>query len=130
MSTLWTPEGERPIARASSASAEPVGEPLEELTEEELAERMEALRDQLAQTPVAHIIAQNAYQLFEIAALHLSLVPPQLDEAKLAIDAFGLLVDGLGDKLGENSTTLKDGLAQLRMAFVQVSQGGSPGDEH
>ena len=81
MSSLWTPDGEKPVERA--------GEPApEELTEEELAERLEALREQLAQTPVDQVIAQSAYQFFEIGALHLSVIPPQLDQAKLAIDAF------------------------------------------
>jgi hypothetical protein len=116
---LWTPDGEKPVERASEPARE-------ELTEEEIAERMEALREQLASTPVAQIVAQSAYQFFEIAALHLSLLPPQLDEAKLAIDAFGLLVEGLEGRLGPDGDTLKDGLAQLRMAFVQLSQAGAP----
>jgi hypothetical protein len=116
---LWTPEGERPVGR----TAEPVAEaPVEELTEQELAERMEALRDQLAQTPVDQIIAQTAYQFFEIGALHLSVIPPQLDQAKLAIDALGALVDGLGERLGESAPTLREGLTNIRMAFVQVSK--------
>ena len=122
MSGLWTPDGDVPVERGS---AEPVGGP-DNLTEEELAERMDALRDQIANTPVEGIISQSAYQFFEIAALHLSLVPPQLDQAKLSIDAFGLLVEGLGDRLGPDSETLRDGLTQLRLAYVQVSQAGTP----
>ena len=117
MSSLWTPEGEKPVERGP----EP---PETELTEEELAERMDALRQQIAQTPVEQIVAQSAYQFFEIAALHLSVIPPQLDQAKLAIDAFGLLVEGLEGRLGPDGDTLKDGLTQLRLAFVQVSQSG------
>lgn len=100
----------------------------EELTEEELAERLEALREQLAQTPVDQVIAQSAYQFFEIGALHLSVIPPQLDQAKLAIDALGLLVDGLGDRLGPNAATLLEGLTNIRMAFVQVSQAAVAAD--
>jgi hypothetical protein len=114
MSSLWTPEGEKPVSRDEPAA--------EELTEEEIAERMDALREQLASTPVEQIVAQTAYQFFEIAALHLSVIPPQLDQAKLAIDAFGLLVEGLEGRLGADGQTLKDGLTQLRLAFVQVSQ--------
>lgn len=112
MSSLWTPDGEKPVTAAP-----------EELTEQELAERMAALRDQIAHTPVAQIVAQSAYQFFEIGALHLSLVPPQLHEAKLAIDALALLVDGLADRLDDNAATLKEGLHQIRMAFVEVSKG-------
>ena len=126
MSSLWTPEGEKPVGRASEAAAE---EPLEELTEEQIAERMDELREQLAKTPVGEIVAQSAYQFFEIGALHLSLLPPQLDQAKLAIDALGLLVDGLGDRLGPNAETLKDGLTQIRLAFVQVSKAATSAQE-
>ncbi len=119
MSSLWTPDGEKPVDRPAAPLEDPA-----ELTEEELAERMDALRQQIAQTPVEQIVAQAAYQFFEIAALHLSVVPPQLDQAKLAIDAFGLIVEGLAGRLGADGDTLKDGLTQLRLAFVQVSQPG------
>ena len=126
MSSLWTPEGERPVERPAER---PVEKPVEELTEEEIAERMDALREQLAQTPVDQIVAQSAYQFFEIGALHLSLVPPQLEQAKLAIDALGLLVEGMGDRLGPNAATLKEGLTQIRLAYVQVSQTAAASNE-
>ena len=122
MSSLWTPEGEKPVGQAAE-------EPLEELTEDQVAERMEALREQLAKTPVGEIVAQAAYQFFEIGALHLSLLPPQLDQAKLAIDALGLLVDGLGPQLGPNAETLKEGLTQIRLAYVQVSKTATAAPE-
>ncbi len=124
MSTLWTPGGEKPVSQQPDGPTEPV----EELTDEEIAERMDALREQIANTPVSQVVSQSAYQFFEIAALHLSAVPPQLDQAKLAIDAFGLLVEGLEGRLGPDGDTLKEGLAQLRMAFVQISQGPLPPD--
>jgi hypothetical protein len=115
---LWTPDGEKPVAAAP-----------EELTEEELAQRLEALREQLAQTPVADIVAQSAYQFFEVGALHLSVIPPQLDEAKLAIDSLGLLVEGLGERLGAAAPTLREGLTNIRLAFVQVTQGVAAAEE-
>ena len=62
---------------------------------------MAELREQLARTPAEVVIANHAFGLFELAALHLSLQPPQLDQARLAIDALAALVDGLGDRLGE-----------------------------
>jgi hypothetical protein len=129
MSSLWTPEGEKPVGRAAEPASGTPSEPTEELTEEELAERMDALREHLAQTPVADIVAQSAYQFFEIGALHLSFTPPQLDQAKLAIDALGSLVEGLGERLGQNANVLREGLQQIRMAYVQVSQGGTLGED-
>ena len=47
---------------------------------------------------------------------------PNLEEARLAIDALGALVEGLENRLGEHEATLKDALHQIRMAFVQVSR--------
>lgn len=141
MSTLWTPGGERPIRREppSSSSSEappgragdqppsgPAGRPEEEaLSEEELAARLEELREQLSRTPAAVVVANHAYQLFELAALHLSLETPQLEEARLAIDALAALVDGLGARLGEAEPQLREGLAQIRLAFVTIQRESS-----
>ena len=150
MSTLWTPSGERPIPRKPDpgAGGTPGGapgggpsggggrgagegpgagaEPSEEQVRAELAE----LQAQLARTPAAVVVANHAFGLFELAALHLSLQPPQLDEARLAIDALGLVVEGLGDRLGSHAKELETGLSQLRMAYVQISgaaQGSGAG---
>src|SRR6516165_6537689 len=132
MSTLWTPSGERPIRRDPPAppTAPPGsqgpggggGDPgaPQDLSEEELRAQMDELRDQLAKTPAEVVVANHAFGLFELAALHLSLQPPQLDQARLAIDALAALVDGLGSRLGDASPQLSDGLSQLRMAFVQI----------
>jgi hypothetical protein len=127
MSSLWTPGGERPVEREPSqpASAPPVDADDEQLTDEEMAARMVALRDQLARTPAAAVVANHAYGLFELAALHLSLDPPQLEEAQVAIDALGAIVTGLAGRLGEAEHHLQDGLAQLRLAFVQL-KGSAP----
>ena len=113
MGSLWTPGG------TGGGDGDAVG-PAEEPTEEELAEHMAELREQLAQTPVADVVANHCYGLFALAALHLSLAPPQLGEAQLAIDALGALVEGLSGRLGEHDANLKAGLAQLRLAFVQI----------
>ena len=124
---MWTPGGERPVGREPSAPAEPV-EPPEtgELTEAELAEQMDALRQQLAETPAEVVVANHAFGLFELAALHLSLQPPQLDQARVAIDALAALVEGMAGRLGDAEAQLADGLAQLRMAFVQI-RAAKPG---
>jgi hypothetical protein len=132
MSSIWTPGGERPVGRPEpepapgpAAGAPPPGA---ELSDEELAARMHELQQQLADTPVELVIANHCYGLFELAALHLSLQPPQLPQAQTAIDALGLLVEGLAGRLGEPESQLKDGLAQLRMAFVQI-RSANEGDE-
>lgn len=87
---------------------------------------MAELRQRLADTPAEVVVANHAYGLFELAALHLSLQPPKLDQARLAIDALGTLVEGLGARLGDAAPGLSDGLAQLRLAFVQLQAAGRP----
>jgi hypothetical protein len=79
------------------------------------------LQARLARTPAEVVIANHAFGLFELAGLHLSLDPPQLDQARLAIDAYAALVEGMGDRLGPQAKDLSAGLSQLRMAFVQIS---------
>jgi hypothetical protein len=66
-------------------------------------------------------VANHCYGLFELAAVYLSQQPPLLAQAQLAIDALGCLVDGLGDRLGEAQSPLTDALAQIRLAFVELS---------
>lgn len=114
MSSIWTPEGERPVGR------QPSGPPPGDVGDEPTPADLDALRAQLAETPVASIVANHCVQLYELAALHLSLQPPRLDEAAVAIDALGALVEGLAGRLGEDDATLHDALAQLRIAYVQI----------
>lgn len=83
---------------------------------------MEELRRQLAETPAEAVVANHCYGLFELAAVYLSQTPPLLDQAQLAIDALGCLVDGLGERLGDTDGTLKDALAQIRLAFVELTR--------
>jgi hypothetical protein len=93
-----------------------------------MRQQMAELRNQLAATPAEVVVANHAYGLFELAALHLSVQPPQLPQARLAIDALACLVEGLGERLGEPAGELNNGLAQLRMAFVQLQAAAAGGD--
>jgi hypothetical protein len=47
---------------------------------------------------------------------------PDLEQAALAIDAMAGIVDGLGDRLGNSAEPLREALAQLRLAYVQVRE--------
>jgi hypothetical protein len=89
---------------------------------------MEQMRQQLIDAPAEVVVANHCFGLFELAALHMSNQPPQLSKAKLAIDALGALLDGLAGRLGEAESQLRDGLASLRLAYVQL-QAGNPGGE-
>ncbi len=78
------------------------------------------MRAELAAAPVEVVVANHCYGLFELAAVYLSQQPPLVDQARLAIDALGCLVDGLEGRLGEGEGTLKEGLTNLRLAYVQI----------
>jgi len=100
-----------------------------ELDEAELAEQVAAMRAELAASPVEVVVANHAYGLFELAAVYLSQQPPLLSQARVAIDALGSLVSGLEGRLGEAEEPLKDGLSQLRLAFVQIDGAQRAGAE-
>jgi hypothetical protein len=141
MSSLWTPGGEHPVdrkdsgneqqepRRATSARPQPGRGPSEEFAaseedETQMAARLDELRRQLVSTPVEVVVANHAYGMFELAAIHLSEKPPRLDAARLAIDAMASLVDGLEGRLGEPEVSLRDALAQIRLAYVQIGGAG------
>jgi hypothetical protein len=84
------------------------------------AQALEDLRGQLQDADPAVVIANHCYGLFELAAVYLSSVPPKLEEAQLAIDALASIVDGLGERLAPAHQELSDGLASLRLAYVQL----------
>ncbi|MEA3078051.1 MAG: hypothetical protein QOF60_2959 [Actinomycetota bacterium] len=107
MSSIWTPGGERPVEHDLPPEVPPEAE-------------VEELQRELAATPAGEVVANHCFGLFELAALHLSLRPPQLAEASVAIDALAALTDGLPGRLGQHEAQLKEGLASLRLAFVQI----------
>ena len=135
--SLWTPGGEHPVDRggaggAGSAPAPEAGPadagaprltPDQEAEAQQIAAEMQQVRDQLASVPAAVVVANHAMGCYELAAIHLSAQPPRLDEARVAVDAFAALVESLKGRLGPDEDTLQDALAQIRLAFVQISGG-------
>lgn len=81
---------------------------------------LEAARARLAQVPVEVVVVNHVMGLYELAAIHLSATPPDLSSAALAIDAVACVVEGLGERLGDDAPTLRDALANIRLAFVQI----------
>src|ERR1700729_4045966 len=133
MSSLWTPAGEHFPKKegndADSPPSNPKGDtdvagtsPEAPLTEEQAAAQAEvdAMRAQLAHTPAEVVVANHCYGLFELAAIYLSQNPPQLFQARLAIDGLGALAEGLRGRLGEAEPALLESLSQLRLAFVSL----------
>lgn len=162
MSSLWTPDGERPIPRPSpttpsqertgptarhdqpsapapgrgDAGQSPHGAGIQDGSEDvddvAMAAELDDVRRAILSSPPEAVIANHCYGLFELAAMHLSQQPPSLEAARLAIDGLAALTEGLSGRLGPDEETLREGLAQLRLAWVQVgaahSAAGAAGD--
>ena len=92
--------------------------------------QMADTRQRMVETPAAVLVANHAMGLYELAAIHLSAESPKVSEAKLAIDALAGILDSVGDQLSDDGKTLRDALAQIQLAYVQVkaaSEEGEPG---
>jgi hypothetical protein len=118
--SLWTPSGEHPVGEPTSQGPGPSPGPAPDDQGASPAD-VEELRRKLADSPPEVVVANHCYGLFELAAVYLSQSPPLLPAAQLAIDALGCLVDGLGERLGEVRGSLQEALAQIRLAFVELS---------
>jgi len=96
-------------------------------TIEEAQMAMAEARARLAEVPAEVVVTNHVMGLYELAAIHLSASPPDLEQSALAIDAVACLVDGLGDRLGDETPTMRDALNNIRLAFVQIkgAAGGS-----
>ena len=127
--SLWTPGGEhRPDPEP--AADDLAGPAPEDLSPEERAQleamqaEMAEVRKQLLGAPASVVVGNHAMGLYELAAIHLTAEVPQLAEASLAIDALAALVEGLPGRLGEAEPTLREALAQLRAAYLEVRGRG------
>ena len=85
---------------------------------------LEEARARLTAVPAEVIVTNHAFGLYELAAIHLHSPEPDLDSARLAIDALAHLVDGLGARLGAEHATLGEALSTLRMVYVSVASTG------
>ena len=106
-------------ARLESLSPEEQERAMAQLRQ--MAQEMADVQRQMAEAPAAVVIANHAMGIYELATIHLRQQPPNLAEAKVAIDAFGALLESLQGRLGADEPTLTQALDQLRMAFVQLS---------
>ena len=136
--SLWTPGGEHDVPDDRSGGAGPdqfadfgdigdIGDiDPDQLRDEQRAQleamagEMAQVRAQLLSVPASTVVANHVMGLYELAAIHLSNQTPNLDEGRVAIDAMAGVVDALEGRLGENEPVLRDALAQLRLAFVQL----------
>jgi hypothetical protein len=77
-------------------------------------------RERLAEVPAEVVVTNHVVGFYELAAIHLSANPPRLADAALAIDAMACVVEGLGERLGNEAPVMADALSNIRIAFVQI----------
>lgn len=130
------PGGGRPhfasvvVGRVAHVTDETSGPPAHDMGDTDLESAERALADaraRLLDVPAEVVVTNHVMGLYELGAIHLAADPPDLVSAALAIDAVAALVEGLGDRLGDDAATMRDALVNIRMAFVQIkSQTGQP----
>ncbi|HEY6531082.1 MAG TPA: hypothetical protein VIY72_02175 [Acidimicrobiales bacterium] len=103
--------------------------PDERAQAEAMIAQMAEVQRQILSAPAAQFVTNHVVGFYELAAIHLGQPEPDLDAARLAIDAMAAVLDGVEDRLGEDGASLRDALTQLQMAFVQVSAGSAVGDD-
>ena len=146
MSSLWTPDGERPVAKGTPATppadgpvtpgevgtdplraaAAAMGVDLDALSDDERTQlqtelsEMMRVRREVAATPAGEMVTNYLMRFFDLATIYLEGEPPAFAEAATVIEAFRCVLDGIGDRLGDNEPLLREALGQLQMMFVQV----------
>lgn len=125
--SLWTPDGDHPVPPSGGEPPAPGGPPSsDDLSPEDQAQlqamqaEMAEVRQQLLAAPASVVIVNHAMGIYELAAIHLTADDPKLPEASVAVDALAALVEGLEGRLGEQEATLREALAQLRAAYLDV----------
>jgi hypothetical protein len=104
-----------------------------EPNEAELAEFARQMQEQLRSLTAGELLSQTGITLVNVAAARLGMVDGVPDdepgEARAAIDALGSLIPVLEQHApGPLLDELRAGLAQLRLAYVELSGGPRPGE--
>jgi hypothetical protein len=104
-----------------------------EPNEAEMAEFARQMQEQLRSLTAGELLSQTGVTLVNVAAARMGMVDGVPDdepgEARAAIDALGSLMPVLEQHApGPLLVELRAGLAQLRLAYVELSGGPRPGE--
>ena len=98
------------------------------MSEQDLTpDQLEQLREQLASVPAGDVVAEAALSLIALAYVRLGIPPEQherfrdLDAARLLVDALGGMLAATEGRPGAPGPALREGLANLRMAYAGVA---------
>jgi hypothetical protein len=96
-------------------------------------DQLEQMREQLASVPAGDVVAEASLSLIALAYVRLGLPPEQheryrdLDAARLLIDALGGMLQAVQGRVGAAEPSLREALANLRMAYAEVAAHLRPG---
>jgi hypothetical protein len=100
---------------------------MSESEQEQGRDPLEEMREQLASVSAGDVIAEASLSLVALAYVRLG-VPPEeheryrdLEAARLLIDALGGMLAAVEGRVGAAEPGLRDALARLRMAYVDVA---------
>jgi hypothetical protein len=98
------------------------------MSEQDLTpDQLEQLREQLASVSAGDVVAEAALSLIALAYVRLGVPPEQharfrdLDAARLLVDALGGMLSATEGRLGPPEPSLRDALANLRLAFAEAA---------
>jgi hypothetical protein len=98
------------------------------MSEQDLTpDQLEQLREQLASVSAGDVVAEAALSLIALAYVRLGIPPEQherfrdLDAARLLVDALGGMLAATEGRLGAPEPSLREALANLRMAYADVA---------
>jgi Domain of unknown function (DUF1844) len=98
------------------------------MSEQDLTpDQLEQLREQLASVSAGDVVAEAALSLIALAYVRLGIPPEQharfrdLDAARLLVDALGGMLSATEGRLGPPEPSLRDALANLRLAFAEAA---------
>jgi hypothetical protein len=100
-------------------------------------DELEQMREQLASLPAGDVVAEASLSLIALAYVRLGLPPEQheryrdLDAARLLIDTLGGMLQAVQGRVGAAEPSLREALANLRMAYAEVAAHlrAGPGQE-
>jgi hypothetical protein len=75
----------------------------------------------LRSTPVETVLGNHFFVLLQLAALQLSLTPPNLAGAQLVIDTIAAMLQAGGDRLGEHVALYRNALAEVQQLYVRAA---------
>lgn len=81
----------------------------------------------LRSAPVQDVLGNHVFHLIQLAAIHLSATPPQLDAARLTIDVVAAMIQAGGERLGEHVGLYRSALAEVQQVYVRAASTNAAG---